>query len=118
MKQFTLLAATVLLFAGCSVKMETNHLPNGVVEYKDNVMGMKMTFKKKDGRCLPKATAYDPKYDITSKIKLSGSCDVVAVKAYKDKKLIRTANQKQIKKINKDFKEYLYDRERLKNLQQ
>jgi hypothetical protein len=109
---------TIILFAGCTAKMETNYLADGVIEYQDNFFGDKITVKFKDGYCLPNAQIDVARYNAVRKLELSKRCKVLSIKDYSnDGQLIQELKGNLLDQASKGFYKYLDERQRIESIQ-
>lgn len=100
---------TLFIFTGCTVKMQTNYLENGIVEYKDNVFGQVITIKQKDGYCLPNASFESS--DVIIKLELSNDCRVLSAKEYTlNGKLLQTLPDSALNQLSNSITNYLAER--------
>ena len=109
-----LLILSIVLFTGCTAKMETNYLPNGVTEYKDDLFGDIIIVKFKNGYCLPDASMDVSRYEVTRELKLSKECKVLSVKDYLyDGQFLQELNKDLLAQFSKGFNTYIIERKNI-----
>jgi hypothetical protein len=111
-KNLIIILSLSIFFIGCSVKMQTNHLPGGITEYNDLINGDKIIIKMKGRNCLPDAEIHQSY--VIGKLKLSKNCKVISANYYTDTgEFIQKPDSYQLKQLQNSFADYMEKRERI-----